>query len=77
MLRQDRANFHTFGIAQRGDEWYPLFSDAKTRALMEQMVRNGTMEPAAARDIMAGGACVFVQIFQAPRGDFLRVSVSR
>ncbi|SOC05683.1 hypothetical protein [Rhodobacter maris] len=77
VLRQDRANFHEFGIAQRGDEWDPVFGDVDNRALMERMVMNGSIEPAAARNIMAGGATVFVRIFKGARGDFVRVSVSR
>ncbi|MBZ4022821.1 hypothetical protein CKO11_10150 [Rhodobacter sp. TJ_12] len=78
VLRQDRANFHKFGISQPGDEWDPFFGDFNNRATMERMVMNGSIEPAAARKIMAGGATVFVRIFgYGKRGDYVRVTVTR
>lgn len=35
VLRQDRANFHRFGISQPGDEWDPFFGSIDNRAAME------------------------------------------
>ncbi|PTV94504.1 hypothetical protein C8J27_10735 [Rhodobacter aestuarii] len=78
VLRQDRANFHKFGLSQPGDEWDPFFGDVNNRAAMERMVMNGSIEPAAARKIMAGGATVFVRIYgYGSRGDYVRVTVTR
>lgn len=78
VLRQDRANVHKFGIAQPGDEFDPFFGSVENRALMERMVRDGMIEPRAARLIMAGGATVYVRIFSnGARGDFVRVTVAR
>jgi hypothetical protein len=78
VLRQDRANFHRFGISQPGDQWDPFFADANNRAAMEQMVMNGYMDPAAARDIMAGGATVVVTIYGAGGvGNYVNVDVYR
>ncbi len=78
VLRQDRANFHRFGISQPGDEWDPFFADYDNRAAMEQMVMNGYINPQAARDIMAGGAFVYVEIWgENGRGTSVRVDVSR
>lgn len=78
VLRQDRANFHRFGISQNGDEWDPFFGDANNREAMEQMIMRGYMDPQAARDIMAGGATVVVTIFGSGNvGDYVNVDVYR
>ncbi|MDO9525674.1 MAG: hypothetical protein Q7J57_09080 [Gemmobacter sp.] len=78
VLRQDRANFHRFGISQPGDEWDPFFGDANNRAAMERMIRNGGIEPAARRLILNGGATVFVRIFgRHGTGDRVNVTVTR
>ncbi|MDJ0823274.1 MAG: hypothetical protein QNJ09_15880 [Paracoccaceae bacterium] len=63
VLRQDRANYHRFGISQAGDEWDPFFSSIDNRAAMERMIMNGTIEPRAARILVNGGATVFVRIY--------------
>lgn len=63
VLRQDRANFHRFGVSQPGDEWDSFFGSIDNRAIMERMVMNGYIEPNAARNIVNGGAMVVVKIF--------------
>ncbi|WP_371169960.1 hypothetical protein [Aliiroseovarius sp. 2305UL8-7] len=63
VLRQDRANFHRFGISQPGDEFDPFFGSIGNRKIMERMVMNGTIDPAAAKRLLQGGAVVFVRIF--------------
>ena len=76
VLRQDRANFHRFGVSQVGDEWDPFFGDAKNREAMERMIMNGYMDPTAARDIMTGGATVVVTIYgYGGVGDYVNVDV--
>ena len=78
VLRQDRANFHRYGVSQPGDEWDPLFGDADNRAAMERMVRSGTISREAERDIMAGGATVYVTIWgRGGIGDYVEVEVYR
>ncbi len=78
VLRQDRANYHKFKIRQRGDEGDPFFSNVNNRAAMEQMVMNGSIEAAAARDILHGGATVYVTIYgHGGRGDYVDVTVVR
>jgi hypothetical protein len=78
VLRQDRANFHRFGIRQPGDEWDPLFGDAENRAAMERMVMRGRMDPAAARAILQGDAMVRVEILgRGGRGESVIVTVWR
>lgn len=63
VLRQDRANYHRFGISQPGDEWDPFFGSIDNRAAMERMIMNGYIEPNAARILLNGGATVFVRIY--------------
>ncbi|MBY4894640.1 hypothetical protein KUL25_17920 [Rhodobacteraceae bacterium N5(2021)] len=78
VLRQDRANYHRFGIRQAGDEWDPLFADADDRALIETYVREGYISAQAAADIMRGGATVVVRAYAAlPRGQWVEVDVYR
>lgn len=63
VLRQDRANYHRFGIRDRGDEWDSFFGDANNRAAFETMLRSGSISRQAAQDIMQGGAVVLVEIY--------------
>ena len=62
VIRQDRANFHKFGIQQNGDQWDNWFSSYDNRAALERWVMNGAMSPAARSRIMAGGATIYVEI---------------
>ena len=55
VLRQDRANFHRFGLAQDGDEWDPFFEDADNREAMENMIMRGYVDPDAERMLLSGG----------------------
>ncbi len=78
VLRQDRANFHRFGVAQDGDEWDPLFENADNREAMENMIRRGYIDPDAERMILSGGAMVYVSIYGAGGvGDYVEVEVFR
>jgi hypothetical protein len=40
VLRQDRANYHRFGVSQPGDEWYGFFGSIDNRAIMERPQRS-------------------------------------
>lgn len=78
VLRQDRANYHRYGIRQAGDQGDPLFDNIEDRALMEAYVRDGYISPQAAADIMRGGATVVVRAYAAlPRGQWVEVDVYR
>jgi len=78
ILRQDRANFHRFGISQGGDEWDPFFGSIENRGIMERMIMNGSIEPAAARNLVRGGATVFVRIYgTGNQGRYVNVTVTR
>jgi len=63
IVRQDRANFHRFGIRHQGDEWDPFFADANNRATLERLVRNSGIDSYTRRMIVQGNVPVFVEIF--------------
>ncbi|MDD7972366.1 hypothetical protein [Roseinatronobacter alkalisoli] len=76
ILRQDRANYHRFGISHPGDEWDGFFGDAGNRAIMERMLQNGRIDPSAARALVAGGTTVRVDIYgRNGRGEALQIYV--
>jgi len=78
VLRQDRANFHRFGLSQHGDEWDPFFSSIDNRAAMERMVMSGSIDPDAARSLLRGGATVIVRIYGSGNvGRYVQVTVAR
>ncbi len=63
ILRQDRANFHRFGIRQSADEWDPIFGSMDARAQFERLIRAGRMDPRARRMILNGDATVYVDVY--------------
>jgi len=78
ILRQDRANFHRFGIRDAGDEGDPFFADIGNRAAMERMIRDGWIDPDAARRIVKGGVTVYVSVYgYGARGDMITVDIFR
>ncbi|SIO46101.1 hypothetical protein SAMN05444722_2307 [Rhodovulum sp. ES.010] len=78
ILRQDRANVHRYGLRDPGDQGDAFFGDFQNRAIMERMLMQGWIAPAAARDIVAGGATVLVQVWgQGGRGAYVTVDVYR
>lgn len=77
ILRQDRANFHRFGISQPGDEWDPIFQDKGNRAIMERMVQHGSIAQGAGRSIVQGGVMVRVKVYDNGSRDYVRVTVTR
>lgn len=77
ILRQDRANYHRFGIRQPGDTSDSFFSSMENRAIMERMVMNGTIANNAANAIVSGSAdAVLVRIYGSGNtGYSIRVTV--
>lgn len=63
ILRQDRANFHRFGIRQFADEYDPVFASMQARAQMESLLQQGTITPQARRAILRGDLIVHVQVW--------------
>jgi len=78
ILRQDRANFHRFGIRQQGDQGDRFFARKENRAIMKRMVINGYIDPQAARNIQSGNAWVLVEIYGSGGiADYVNVTVHR
>lgn len=63
VLRQDRANFHRYGIRQFADEYDPVFVSMGARAQMEALLRAGRIDRAARRAILRGDVIVHVQVW--------------
>ncbi|ASP18951.1 hypothetical protein [Antarctobacter heliothermus] len=63
VLRQDRANYHRFGISQYGDDWDPYFGDINNRGRLEQLVNNGGLPPYVANAIMGGNVHIVVNVY--------------
>ncbi|AXS42651.1 hypothetical protein D1F64_15525 [Breoghania sp. L-A4] len=64
IVRQDRANYHRFGIRDRGDEGDGFFGSPRNRARMERMILNGYIEPRAARRIVNSNVWIRVEIYE-------------
>lgn len=78
VLRQDRANYHRFGISQPGDEWDPFFGNIDNRAAMERWIMSGYIENNARNILLQGGATVFVRIYGSNGwGQRIEVTVTR
>ncbi len=75
IIRQDRANFHKFGIRDPEDEGDRYFSDMANRALMERLLERGRTSGSARRAIVNGTPLIRVDVYDGPRGAFVEVSV--
>jgi hypothetical protein len=77
IVRQDRANFHLYGVRDRDDESDTFFADKGNRQALEQMLRNGTMTRDAANMIVRGNVWIDVDIYGGQgTGRWIDVSVS-
>jgi hypothetical protein len=63
IIRQDRANFHRFGIRDPADQGDVFFTDVDNRAALESLIERGTSEPHAINRIVNGTPLVRVDIF--------------
>jgi hypothetical protein len=75
IIRQDRANFHRFGIRDPADQSDVFFTDVNNRAALEALIERGTSEPGAINRIVNGTPLVRVDIYTGPRGPFVNVTV--
>jgi hypothetical protein len=55
MVRQDRANFHKFGIRDPDDESDPWFRSTASRARFEKMLNKSSAMSGATRNAIANG----------------------
>ncbi len=76
IVRQDRANYHRYGIRQSGDQDDAFFGVIENRGAMERMVKSGTIEPSAAEAIVNGDVHIMVRVFgNAGIGIYIHVGV--
>lgn len=78
ILTQDRANFHRFGIRQSGDLPDNYFDRRENRADFARLIRNGTVDPDVAHEILHGAQpAITVDIFGYPgRAEYVNVFLS-
>lgn len=76
IIRQDRANFHRYGIRDALDEGDSFFASIKNRAAAERMLRDGTISRGLSRRIVNETVVVRVEIWgHGSTGTALRVYV--
>jgi hypothetical protein len=64
IIRQDRANYHKFGIQDPSDENDSIFGSVANRARLEAMLRNGSIDRATERAIVRGTPDICVDIYE-------------
>jgi len=75
VIRQDRANFHRFGIKDPQDEGDAFFADEGNRAALEQMLERGRAEPGVIARIVNGTPLIHVEIYRGASGPFIKVTL--
>jgi hypothetical protein len=75
IIRQDRANFHRFGIKDPEDEDDAFFADEGNRAALEQMLERGRADPGVISRIVNGTVLIRVDIYRGASGPFIRVTL--
>lgn len=63
IIRQDRANFHRFGIRDPGDQGDRYFASSANRARMERMLLNGYIDANARWQIVNDNVWIRVEIY--------------
>ena len=76
IIRQDRANFHRFGIRDPDDEDDSYFSDTRNRELLEQLLSRGQIDPATASVVVNDLPLVRVEVYKGGVGDFVIVRLA-
>lgn len=76
IIRQDRANFHKFGIRDDGDEDDSFFDDVGNRAYLEELVSRGASNQYVLRRIVRENIRVHVEVYGSRRhGDYVIVTL--
>ena len=73
IIRQDRANFHRYGIKDPEDGGDTFFADEGNRAELEQMLERGRADPGVLPRIVNGTPLIRVDIYRGVDGPFVRV----
>lgn len=63
IIRQDRANFHKFGIRDREDTYDSVFGSLSNRNTLEKMLNNGKTSSSAGRSVVNGTPLIKVNIY--------------
>lgn len=75
IIRQDRANYHRFGIRDAEDDGDSFFSNQNNRALMERLIERGRISSSARNRIVNGTPIIDVEVYSGPGGDYVNVTV--
>jgi len=75
IIRQDRANFHRFGVRDPEDESDPFFADQDNRAALEQMLERGRAAPGVIDRVVNGTPLVRVEVHRSSSGPFIVVTL--
>lgn len=70
IIRQDRANFHKFGLRDTQDESDDFFSNATNREAMEQMLSKKNINNSLAKEIINGNPLILVQVIRSSAGSY-------
>ena len=75
IIRQDRANYHRFGLRDPQDENDGFFADAGNRDALERMLEHGRADPGVISRIVDDTVMIRVDIYRDPDGPFIRVTL--
>ena len=74
IIRQDRANFHKFGIQDDQDESDNYFDNVNNRAILERMLSDGDSDAGVLRRIVNSNVMIHVDIYRSNHhGDYVVV----
>jgi hypothetical protein len=75
IIRQDRANYHRFGLRDAEDENDRFFANATNRAALEKLLERGRAEPGVISAIVNGTPIITVEVWRGNAGPFVNVTV--
>ena len=76
IIRQDRANYHKFGIQDDQDESDNYFDNVNNRAVLERMLSDGSSDPGVLSRIVNGNVMIHVDIYRSNHhGDYVVVTL--
>ncbi|MEI9885365.1 MAG: hypothetical protein WDN08_02505 [Rhizomicrobium sp.] len=76
IIRQDRANFHKFGVRDAADESDDYFASVDNRAVLERMLNDGHSDAGVLGRIVDANVLIHVDIYRSRRhGDYVVVTL--
>lgn len=76
IIRQDRANYHVFQLADPEDQSDRFFDSKQNRSVLERLLQNGRSTPGAIAEIVNGTPMVLVQVCRSASGsEYVTVSI--